>query len=87
MTTKRKVEVFTAGCGLCDTAVELVRQVACPSCDVVVLDMQKESDAAKAREYGVSAVPAVVVDGQLLDCCKSELTESNLRKAGIGAEE
>lgn len=86
MTPKRKVEVFTAGCELCDTAVELVKQVACASCEVSVMSMQDESAASKAKGYGVPAVPAVVVDGKLLDCCKGELSEAALRETGIGAE-
>jgi hypothetical protein len=28
---KRKIEVFTAGCPLCDETVKLVRELACPS--------------------------------------------------------
>ena len=41
MTAKRKIEVFSAGCPACDETVKLVNQLACPSCDVSVLDMKK----------------------------------------------
>jgi hypothetical protein len=31
MVRKRTVEVFVAGCPLCDDAVKLVRETACPN--------------------------------------------------------
>ena len=88
-TTKRRVEVFTAGCPLCDDVVDLVQSLACPSCDVQVYDLREGCDAnecrEKARRYGLTAVPAIAVDGVLLDCCRREpLSAHTLRTAGIG---
>ena len=40
MSARRKVEVFSAGCPACKETIELVNRVACPSCEVIVLDMQ-----------------------------------------------
>ncbi|MCH7646924.1 MAG: glutaredoxin, partial [Nitrospinae bacterium] len=61
---KRQVEVFTAGCPLCEDAVALVKGLACPSCEVVVHDLRADGEAvSRARRFGVNAVPAVVVDG------------------------
>jgi len=87
MTThKRKVEVFTAGCGLCDETVALVERLACGSCDVSVHDMNEASAASKAKQYGVHSVPAVVIDGKLADCCSGTgPQEHTLRAAGLGA--
>lgn len=84
--SKRKVEVFTAGCPLCDEAVALVKQIACPSCEVVVHDLRAGGEAeGRARSLGVNAVPAVVVDGQLVECCtRSSVSEEVLREAGVG---
>ncbi len=83
---KRKVEVFTAGCPLCDEAVALVKRIACPSCEVVVHDLRAGGEAeGRARSLGVSAVPAVVVDGRLADCCaRGPVSEEVLRGAGVG---
>lgn len=39
MTIKRKIGVFSPGCPGCDEAVELVESLACPSCEVTLLDM------------------------------------------------
>jgi len=84
---KRKVEVFSAGCGVCDEAVALVKKLACGSCDVAVHDMHKPEVAAKAKRYGVHTVPAVVVDGKLAECCAGAGPEEHaLRAAGIGVQ-
>jgi len=86
---KRKVEVFTAGCPVCDEAVQLVRSTACPNCEVVIYDLNKgcatNECREKAKDYGVKRVPAVAVDGRLLDCCKQgSVTQEALRAAGVG---
>lgn len=84
---KRNVEVFSAGCGVCDETVALVRSLACESCDVVIHDIHQPEVAAKAKRYGVHSVPAVVVDGKLADCCSGRgPQESALRAAGIGTQ-
>ncbi len=88
---KRKVEVFTAGCPVCDEAVKAVRDTACPSCEVTVYDLNKgcaTNDCRdKAKAYGVNRVPAVAVDGKLLECCRhGGIDASVLRAAGVGRE-
>ncbi len=85
MSTKRKVEVFTAGCPACDETVQMVKGIACSSCDVSVLDMNDPQVAARAKQLGIRSVPAVVVDGKLAGCCEGRgPDEGELRKAGIG---
>ena len=86
MSDKRKIEVFSAGCPACEEAVRAVSEIACPSCEVEVLDMHQPEVAAKARQYGVRSVPAVAVDGKLADCCAGRgVDEATLRAAGVGA--
>lgn len=81
---KRQVEVFTAGCPLCEPAVQLVQELACPDCDVTVYDL-REAGAGRARQYGVQRVPAVVVDGTLAPCCQGGgVSQEQLQAAGIG---
>ncbi len=36
VTEKRRIELFTAGCFLCEETIKLVRDLACPSCEIVV---------------------------------------------------
>jgi glutaredoxin 3 len=85
MKTKRKVEVFSAGCPACQDAVDLVNRLACPSCEVAVLDMNDINVAKQARTLGIRTVPAVVIDGQLAACCTGAgVEEDALRAAGLG---
>jgi len=83
---KRKTEIFSAGCPACDEAISLVKSIACPSCEVEVLDMRKSDVAARAKQYGINRVPSVVVNGKLADCCAAGGVEvASLRAAGVGA--
>ena len=85
MANKRKVEIFSAGCGVCEETVSLVRRIACDSCDVSVLDMRNHRVAERAKQLGIRAVPAVVVEGELAACCEEAgPSENALRAAGIG---
>ncbi len=85
MANTRTVEVFSAGCPACSDTVELVERLACPSCEVRVLDMNDASVARRAKELGIRAVPAIVVDGELAGCCRGVgPTEDELRAAGVG---
>jgi len=82
---RRTVEVFTAGCEVCDDALQLLRTIICESCDLHVHEMRTDTGMAKARQYGVTRVPSVVVDGRLADCCKQGgFNESILRGLGVG---
>lgn len=85
MRAKRKIEVFSAGCAICEETIALVNRIACPSCEVQVLDTRNPDVAARAKVYGVRRVPAVVVDGKLASCCVDGGPEEiALRSAGIG---
>jgi len=81
----RKIEVFSAGCAVCDDAIALINRIACPSCEVEILDMHQPEVAKKAHEYGVRSVPAVAIDGVLAGCCAGRgPDEATLRAAGLG---
>ena len=85
MITRRKIELFSAGCPACEETVSLINQIACPSCEIEVLDMHRKEVAARARQYGIRSVPAVVIDGRLADCCAGRgVQEAALRSAGLG---
>ncbi len=81
----RKVEIFVSGCALCDEAVALVRDLACPSCQIEIRSMSEAATLEAARTLGVRRVPAVAVDGVLLDCCQGGIDETTLTAAGIGS--
>ncbi len=85
MSTNRRIEVFTAGCPVCEDTVELVNRLACASCEVSVLDMNQPEVAERARELGVGSVPAVAIDGRLAGCCAGRgPDEATLRAAELG---
>lgn len=82
---KRQVEVFSAGCGACQETVDLINQIACPSCEITVHDMHDANVAARAKALGIRSVPAVVINGKLADCCAGRgPDEASLRAAGLG---
>lgn len=85
MAKTRKVEVFSAGCSVCEETIALINRIACPSCEVEILDMHKSEVSKKAKRYGIRSVPAVVIDGTLADCCAGRgPDEAVLREAGLG---
>ena len=83
--TTRRIDIFAAPCPVCDEAIEMVEEAACPSCEVVVGDMNDPDVAARARSLGVRSVPAVAIDGKLADCCSGRgPDEAVLKNAGLG---
>lgn len=85
MTATRHIEIFSAGCPICDDTIALVNRLSCPSCAVTVLDMKDQSVATRAKELGIRTIPAVVIDGQVASCCTGQgPTEEELCRAGLG---
>lgn len=85
MSDKRQIEIFSAGCPLCKKTIDLVKRMACASCEISVLDMNDDEVVAHATELGIRSVPAVAVNGKLAECCTNRgVDESTLRTAGIG---
>lgn len=87
--SKRKIEVFTAGCPVCEPVVEMVKSLTCSDCEVTIYNLQQPCDTKEcidlAKTYSVKALPAVAVNGKLLSCCQNNgITEKALRNAGIG---
>jgi hypothetical protein len=83
----RNVEVFTAGCPVCDPVVQLVQRIACPCCGVTVYNIKDDPQAAeRAKAANITRLPTVLVDGAPLECCQSgPITEGALREALVGA--
>ncbi|MBN8202794.1 glutaredoxin (plasmid) [Cytobacillus firmus] len=86
---KRLIEVFTVGCSVCEGAVQHVKDLSCDNCEVVVYDLNKKCDTfeceAKVKEYVVKSVPAVAINGKLVDCCNNNgINIDALKAAGLG---
>ena len=59
-----RFEIFSAGCPLCQEAIAAVHRIAPRGAEVDVIDMHQPLGAERARQYGISQVPAVIVDGK-----------------------
>jgi hypothetical protein len=85
----RSVEIFTAGCLLCDETVKLVKDMACPDCEITVYDLIEQCEEKvcidKVKEYEITSVPTVVVNGKVAECCKrGKPNRHDLKALGIG---
>lgn len=78
--TKRQIEIFTAGCSLCDETISMVQAMLCPSCEVSIYNLQENLE--KAQQYGVRAVPAIAINGTLVLTGKPD--RAQLQAIGIG---
>lgn len=64
--SKRKIEVFSAGCPVCQDTMKLIREaVGQCGCQVIERRCEGEECCAPAKSYGVRAMPTVVVDGNI----------------------
>jgi hypothetical protein len=86
---RKQVEVFSAGCPVCRPVVDMVREVAPSESEVIVRELGRAGQDARGAElvaqYGIRTVPAVVVDGELLSCCRNTgPTREELVAAGVG---
>lgn len=83
--TRRRVEIFSAGCRTCQRTIEQLREQIDPRHEIVIHDMNNDKAAAdKADAFGIRTVPAIVVDGFLLSCCKNTgPTLRELHAAGL----
>ncbi len=61
------IEVFTADCSLCRTALAMVESGKCTSCILEEYNLAVEPEAHRDRveRYGVRVVPTVVIDGRI----------------------
>ncbi len=85
MTTKRKIEIFSAGCPACEETIALINRLACPSCEVRILDMKDPQVSSRAKSLAIRSVPGVVIDGKLAGCCAGRgPDETTLRSTGLG---
>jgi thioredoxin family protein len=86
---KRQIEIFTAGCPVCEPVVQLVKETADKNCEIIIHNLSEQCESkicvSKMELYGVKRLPAIAVDGKLLNCCENvAITKSDLVNAGIG---
>jgi hypothetical protein len=61
------IEIFSAGCPLCTYVSDVIEVGRCRGCTQIVLDVNQATEEVegKMREYGVHAVPTIVIDGEI----------------------
>ena len=83
MATRKKIEVFSAGCSVCKETIELVKRIAGSSHEVVIHDMHQSDVASEAKHYGVRSVPAIVVNGKLAGCCEGRGPDEHVLRSAL----
>ena len=83
MATRKKIEIFSAGCSTCKETIELVKGIAGSSHEVVIHDMHKPDIASKAKQQDVRSVPAVVIDGKLAGCCAGRGPDEHILRSAL----
>lgn len=63
----RTIEVFSAGCPLCNETLKLIRE-AVGACGCAVVERRCEGDECcePAKRYHIGKLPSVVVDGAIV---------------------
>ena len=71
-----KIEVFTAGCPLCLDTIAAVKE-ATKKCGCEVIERRCEGTECcePAKNYGIKAVPTIVVDGKIAHVGKLSVEE------------
>jgi glutaredoxin 3 len=83
MSTRKKVEVFSAGCSTGDGTIEIVKKIAGSTHEVVIHDMHQADVASKAKAHDVESVPAVVIDATLAGCCAGRGPDERVLRSAL----
>ena len=83
MEERTEIEVFSAGCCLCEGTIEVAKRLAGSSHEVVVYDMHQSEAASRAKQYGVRSIPAVAIDGKLAKCCAGCGPDENVLRSAL----
>ncbi len=67
MADKRTIEIICSGGTVCEEVVQRVRERACDSCEVTVLDIHDSKVADRALALGIKTTPAIAIDGDLME--------------------
>ncbi len=78
----KKVEVFSAGCALCEDTIVELNGIA-GSKEVTILDMDDPAVVSRAKSLGIASIPAVLVNGKPADCCAGRGVDVATVKAAL----
>ncbi|MDG6900466.1 MAG: thioredoxin family protein [Nitrososphaerota archaeon] len=60
-----RIQIFTGGCELCRQTVDIVELGKCKGCKMDVMPIDAEGSKVLVNQYGVNAVPSIVIDGRI----------------------
>ena len=83
---KKQIEIFIAGCPVCESLVEMVQETAANHRDITIynLTIQCKSKIClkKMEEYGITSVPTIVINRKILESGNDlEIMKRNLISA------
>jgi glutaredoxin len=84
MDSKRKVEIFSAGCVFCHEVIDVVKREAGSSSQIIVHNMMDARSVRRAEQFSIRSVPAVVIDGKLASCCTVKGVDIQILKSELG---
>jgi len=61
------IEIFSANCPLCRHMIDNIEIGKCEGCSMTIYDVNNmtEEIKLKMKDYGVKAVPTVIIDGKI----------------------
>jgi hypothetical protein len=61
------IKIFSANCPLCTNIIDNIEIGRCEGCSQIVYDVNIMTDKIKSkiRDYGVKAVPSIIIDGKI----------------------
>jgi hypothetical protein len=62
-----KIEVFVDNSPLSSTVIQKVKDLACFRCKITVYNLDDQDYEDKMKVYGIGSIPAVVLNGKLVD--------------------
>ena len=81
MTRQHRLEVFTAGCPVCEDQIEKIKTWVSPDTPIERLNMDDPGVAERARKLGICCLPSLVIDGEPVSCGDPGKLEAAVRKA------
>lgn len=61
------IEIFSANCSLCKHVTDVIEVGKCRGCKQIVYDVNTSDEKIKSKmkNYGVTSVPTIVIDGEI----------------------
>lgn len=81
--TTYKIELFVAGCSICQEVIHQVIKIAGSCSEISISNINDKIVAEKVEELGIKSIPAVFVDGELVNCCFNGVFKEELFRPAV----